>query len=109
MSPRNPPSPPHPIIGQLVIIRNARSLKQATIASRILKSQKAVSQWENGEYDPKLSHISAYAKALNLHLYLAGDDIFPDLDQVSLQDLIDLQYLLTDQFSRRLGVPDASQ
>lgn len=86
-----------------MIIRESRKIKQARIAALMITSQKTVSEIECGQIDPKLSRVRAYAKALGLNLYVGGTDTFPDLEAMTLDELIDLYYLMGEELQGRLA------
>jgi len=99
----NNPQPVDPLIQQLIILRESRGIKQARLAHMMTSTQTAVSEMERGHVDPKFSRVVAYAKALNVRLYLGNRGMFPDLEQMDLQDLIDLYYLLGEELQKRIS------
>lgn len=102
------PLPRYPvdlIIRQLMIIRESRSLKQGYVASRMRSTQTAISEMERGFVDPKLSRVRGYASALNLGIHLGDAQPFPDLEAMSVGDLLDLYHLMGEELERRVACP----
>jgi transcriptional regulator with XRE-family HTH domain len=56
------------LVSQLVAIRKAKGIKQATIARRIGISQTAVSQFETGKYSPNTINLLRYAAAVGARI-----------------------------------------
>lgn len=107
MANHNNPQPVDQLIRQLIILRESRGIKQARLAHMMVSTQTSVSEMERGHVDPKFSRVRAYAKALQVDLYLGDADRFPDLGKMSTRELMDLFYLLGDTLSLRLASPAA--
>lgn len=103
MANHNNPQPVDSLIRQLIVMREWRGIKQARLAHMMVSTQTAVSEMERGHVDPKFSRVRAYAKALDLDLYVGNGVMFPDLAKYDLADLMDLYYLLGEQIQKRLA------
>lgn len=105
MNDHSPRYPVDVIIKQLMIIRESRSLKQSYIASRMRCTQTVISEMERGHTDPRLSRVRGYASALNLGIHLGDMQPFPDLETMSVGDLLDLYHLLGEELEHRVACP----
>lgn len=103
------PQPVDSLIRQLIILRESRGIKQARLAQMMVSTQTSVSEMERGHVDPKFSRVRAYAKALEVDLYLGSEGMFPDLETYSLNDLMELYHLLGDQLGKRIPLTTSKE
>lgn len=61
----------HPVVGELALLRMAAGLIQQDVADELGLDVRTVSSWETGIRQPKLSHLTAYARLLKLQLTLS--------------------------------------
>lgn len=104
------PQPVDSLIHQLIILREARGIKQARLAHMMGRTQTSVSEAERGHVDPKVSYLRAATRALGLNVFIGEMGMFPDLTGMSLRDLIDLHYLLGEELEKRISTaPNSPQ
>jgi len=62
------------IVAQLIEVRRRRGLSQREVTRRIGGSSATLNLWERGIHEPTLSHLQAWANALDLDLQLVQLD-----------------------------------